>query len=162
MAGDPRTTLRNSKQVPQFAPNFTVYVQSPNVVCLYSEDRKFFLHGELYCALASAIGKGGKSFREIARTLDKNFPSGKVDEALKRLVDRGYILPKSRSSNGTVAAYWASLGLQPACAEKNLHKCRVGIQSSGVQGATELGGPLRELGVRVVKRSPDLTVTLVS
>ena len=50
-----------SKDVPQFAPNFTVYVLPPDVVCLYSEDRKFFLHGELYCALASAIGKGGKS-----------------------------------------------------------------------------------------------------
>ena len=49
-------TLRNSKDVPQFAPNFTVYVLPPDVVCLYSEDRKFFLHGELYCALAAAIG----------------------------------------------------------------------------------------------------------
>jgi ribosomal protein S12 methylthiotransferase accessory factor len=164
MTGEPRmnVALRNSNAVPQFAPNFTVYVQSPNVVCLYSEDRKFFLHGELYCALASAIGKGGMSFREMARELDKNFPSGKVDEALKRLVDRRYVLPKSRSSNGTVAAYWASLGLPPELAEKNLKQCRVGIQSIGVQGATELGGILRELGVRVVKRSPDLTVTLVS
>src|SRR3974390_3213138 len=125
MASKPRNKigLRDSKEVPQFLPNFTVYVQSPNVVCLYSEDRKFFLHGELYCALASAIGNGGKSFREIARKLDKSFPSSKVDEAIKRLVDRGYILPKSRSSNGIVAAYWASLGLSPETADKNLQKC---------------------------------------
>jgi hypothetical protein len=41
-----------SKDVAQFARNFTVYVLPPDVVCLYSEDRKFFLHGELYCALA--------------------------------------------------------------------------------------------------------------
>jgi oxazoline/thiazoline synthase len=164
MTGEPRIygAPRNSNAVPQFAPNFTVYVQSPNVVCLYSEDRKFFLHGELYCALAAAIGKGRKSYREIARELDKNFPSSKVDEALKRLVDRGYILPKSRYSNGTVAAYWASLGLTPEVAEKNLQKCRVRVQSIGVQGAAGLGGALSELGVRVVKRSPDLTVTLVS
>jgi ribosomal protein S12 methylthiotransferase accessory factor len=32
----------------------------------------------------------------------------------------------------------------------------------GVQGTTELGTALSELGVRIVKRSPDLTVTLVS
>ena len=38
-----------SKDVLQFAPNFTAYVLPPDVVCLYSEDRKFFLHGELYC-----------------------------------------------------------------------------------------------------------------
>ena len=34
-------TQQNSKGIPQFAPNFTVYVLPPDVVCLYSEDRKF-------------------------------------------------------------------------------------------------------------------------
>jgi len=42
-------TQQNGKGIPQFAPNFTVYVLPPDVVCLYSEDRKFLLHGELYC-----------------------------------------------------------------------------------------------------------------
>ena len=59
------STQLNSKDVPQFAQNFSVYVLPPDVVCLYSEDRKFFLHGELYCALASAIGAEralGRSF----------------------------------------------------------------------------------------------------
>ena len=164
MTGDHGTsfTQHNSKDVPQFAPNFTVYVLPPDVVCLYSEDRKFFLHGELYCALASAIGEGGKSFRELVRELEQDFPSDKIHEALKRLVDRRYVLPTSRSSAGAAAAYWASLGLPPEIAERNLQKCRVRIQSIDVQGATELGAALSELGVRVVKRSPDLTVTLVS
>ena len=157
-----RLTQFNSKDVPQFAPNFTVYVLPPDVVCLYSEHRKFFLHGELYCALASAIGKGGRSFRDIVRELEQDFPSDKIDEALKRLVDRRYVLPASRSSSGVVAAYWASLGLPPEAAEKNLQKCRVCIQAIDVQGATELADALTGLGVRVVKRSPDLTVTLVS
>ena len=64
MTGDRGTgfTQRDSKDIPQFAPNFTVYVLPPDVVCLYSEDRKFFLHGELYCALASAIGKVEEAF----------------------------------------------------------------------------------------------------
>src|SRR4029077_11199526 len=83
MTGDHRNrfTLHNSKDVPQFAPNFSVYVLPPDVVCLYSEDRKFFLHGELYCALAAAIGKGRKSFRELVRELEKDFPSDKIHEA---------------------------------------------------------------------------------
>ena len=155
-------TQRNGKDVPQFAPNFTVYVLPSDVVCLYSEDRKFLLHGELYCALAAAIAKGGRSFRELVRELEQDFPSDKIHEALKRLVDRRYVLPASRSSNGAVDAYWASLGLLPEAAEKNLQKCRVRIQSIDVQGATELGAALSGLGVRVVKRSPDLTVTLVN
>jgi hypothetical protein len=72
MTGDHRNNRiaqHVGKDVAQFAPNFTVYVLPPAVVCLYSEDRKFFLHGELYCALAAAIGEGGKSFRELAREL---------------------------------------------------------------------------------------------
>ena len=51
-------TLHDVGEVPQFAPNFTVYLLPPDVVCLYSEHRKFFLHGELYCALASEIADG--------------------------------------------------------------------------------------------------------
>ena len=155
-------TRQASKDVPQFAPNFTVYLLPPDVVCLYSEDRKFFLHGELYCALASAIAEGGRSFRELVRELEQTFPSDRIEEALKRLVERRYVVPASRSSAGAVAGYWASLGLPPGTAEKNLGNCRVRIQSIDVQGATELGAALSALGVRVVKRSPDLTVTLVS
>jgi len=164
MTGDQGSnfTPYTSKDVPRFAPNFTVYVLPPDVVCLYSEDRKFFLHGELYCALASAIGEGGKSFRELLRELEPHFPSDKIQEALKRLVDRRYVLVASRSPVGTLAAYWASLGLSPEIAERNLQKWRVRIRSIDVQGAAKLGVALSELGVRIVTRSPELTVALVS
>jgi oxazoline/thiazoline synthase len=155
------TNLARHNNVPQFAPNFTVYALPPDVVCLYSEDRKFFLHGELYCALASAIGKGGKSFQQLVGDLEQDFPSDKIEEALKRLVDRRYVITASASSDGVVAAYWSTLGLLPDSAEKNLQKCRVRIQSIDVDGETQLGDALTKLGVRVVKRSPDLTVTLV-
>src|SRR5271157_122482 len=110
MTGDPRNSFPLHATL-QFAPNFTVYVLPPDVVCLYSEDRKFLLHGELYCALAAAIAKGGRSFRELVRELEQKFPSDKIHEALKRLVDRRYVLSASRSSNGPAAAFWASLGL---------------------------------------------------
>src|ERR1700747_1178418 len=155
-------TQQNSKGIPQFAPNFTVYVLPPDVVCLYSEDRKFLLHGQLYCALASAIAKGGKSFRDLVAELEPDFPSDKIHEALTRLLDRRYVIPTSRCSNSAAAAYWASLGLSPETAERNLRKCRVRLQSINVEGVPELGAALSELGVRVVKRSPGLTVTLVN
>jgi ribosomal protein S12 methylthiotransferase accessory factor len=148
--------------VPRFAPNFTVYVLPSDVVCLYSEDRKFFLHGKLYCALASAIGKGGKSVREHIRSLAPDFPPDKIHEALKRLADRRHIVFESRSSLGEVAAYWASLGLPLGTARKNLRKCRVRIRSIDVHGAAELGAALKGLSVRVVKGPADLTITLVS
>ena len=157
-----RSTRQTSNDALQFAPNFTAYVLPPDVVCLYSEDRKFFLHGELYCALASAIGKSGKSFANLVGALGQNFPPDKIEEAVKRLVERRYVVPASRFSVGAVAGYWASLGLPPDIAEKNLENCRVQIQSIDVQGATELSAALRELGVRVGKSSPDLTVTLVN
>src|SRR3954462_15838451 len=107
MTGDRINFARNaSKHVPQFAPNFTVYVLPPDVVCLYSEDRKFFLHGELYCAIARSIGKGGKSFRQLARALEQNFPSDKIEEAFKRLIERRDIVPAAQASTTAVTGYW--------------------------------------------------------
>jgi oxazoline/thiazoline synthase len=153
---------RAGKDVAQFAPNFTVYVMPPDVVCLYSEDRKFFLHGELYCALASAIGKGGKSLQQLVRELEKRFPSDNIQEALKRLIERRYIVEASPSSTSPVAGYWASLGLPPGTAEKNLGNCRVRVESIDVEGAAEFAAALSEFGVRVTKRGADLTVTLVN
>jgi oxazoline/thiazoline synthase len=150
-----------SKDVPQFSPNFSVYVLPPDAVCLYSEDRKFFLHGELYCALATAIG-AGKSIAQIERDLQKTFPADKIQEALGRLVQRDYIMPKLRSSAAINAAYWTSLGLPSDVAEKNLKQCRVRIQALDVRGAKELGAALTKLGVRVVKGRADLTIVLVS
>jgi len=164
MKDDPANRLLQhaSKIVPRFAPNFTVYVMPPDAVCLYSEDRKFFLHGQLYCALAAAIGEGKKSYRQLVRELERSFPTDKVHEALKRLSDRRYIVPASRASAGLAAAYWASIGLSPETAHKNLQNCRVRIQAIDVDGAQELGAALRGLGARVVKGAADLTVVLVN
>src|ERR1700719_1164996 len=97
----------NSKDVPRFAPNFTVYVLPPNAVCLYSEDRKFFLHGELYCALAFAIGQRGKNSREIVRELEQKFPSDKVHEAINRLIERRFATTRALALPDTAGAYWA-------------------------------------------------------
>lgn len=164
MTVDRATGVPNGKDVPQFAPNFTVYVLPPDVVCLYSEDRKFVLHGALYCAIASAIGTGGKngkSFQQIVRRLERDFPSDKIEEAFKRLLDRRYIVRKSPASSGIAAAYWASLGLSPEVAAKNLQNCTVRIEAIDVDGAAELRDALAEFGVRIVKRPADLTATLV-
>ena len=152
----------NGKDVLQFAPNFSVYVLPPDVVCLYSEDRKFFLHGELYCAVADVIG-GGKSFAQIARDLGKKYPAESINEALKRLSDRGYIaVRKTRTGTSIAASYWASLGLPPATVEENLQKCRVRLQSIDVKGTSELATALKKLGVRVVSGKADLTVAVVN
>jgi bacteriocin biosynthesis cyclodehydratase domain-containing protein len=159
MRGNRRIAPRHSKDVLRFAPNFSVYVLPPDTVCLYSEDRKFFLHGELYCALAAAIGQSGSSVSALVRELAQKFPSDKIDEAIKRLLDRRFVLSKARSD--TAAAYWASVGLSPEAAEKNLENCRLRIESLGVQGARELATALREFGVRLVQRSAELTVVLV-
>jgi ribosomal protein S12 methylthiotransferase accessory factor len=157
-----KTASKRGNDALRFAPNFTVYVLPPDAVCLYSEDRKFFLHGELYCALASAIGKGGKSVQALVRELSRNFPPNKIEEAIKRLLDRRYVTAAAPTTDGTVAGYWASLGLPPEIAEDNLARCRVRIEAFDVKGAKELTKALREFGVRIVDRSADLTITLVN
>src|SRR5579859_6351243 len=95
----------------RFAPNFSVYVLPPDAVCLYSEDRKLFLHGALYCALADRIGSG-EPRGEIVRALAAKFPPAEIDEAFKRLESRRLVVPAG-AAEGTAAAYWATLGLRP-------------------------------------------------
>jgi ribosomal protein S12 methylthiotransferase accessory factor len=154
-------TQFDKKDMFQFAPNFSVYLLPGEVVCLYSEHRKFFLHGKLYSELATALA-GGKSLAQIVREVSQEFPIDKIVEAINRLVERRYIVRKTRSSADTVAAYWANLGVASNVAEQNLRKCRVRIQSINVKGAKELVIALRKLGAHVVKGTADLTVTLVN
>ena len=149
------------EEVVQFAPNFSVYLVPPSTVCLYSEDRKFFLRGALYCALAPAIA-AGKSVLELVNELEREFPADKVDEALQRLSERGFIVSKARATSGVTAAFWASLGLSPQTARNKLEKLPVRIQSLEVDGGDELSAALTRLGVVVTKRSAPLTVVLVN
>jgi bacteriocin biosynthesis cyclodehydratase domain-containing protein len=145
----------------QFAPNFSVYVLPNDVVCLYSDHRKFFLHGQLYSALAITITTG-KRFGRIIRELSGKFPPDRIGEAVSRLIERRYLVRKTSSSANVAAAYWANLGLAPDVAEQNLRRCRVRILAINVKGAKELAAALRKLGVRVVKGAAELTVTLVN
>ena len=133
------------KSTLQFAPNFTAYVMPPDVVCIYSEDRKFFLHGELYCALSSAIGKGGKSARDLVAQLGKSFPADKVEEALNRMVERRYVVNGGKPADDTLAGYWASIGLPAGEAERNLAMHKVRVEAIDVKGAAELTAALGKL-----------------
>jgi len=157
-----RATRRTARDILQFAPNFTVYILPPESICLYSEHRKFFLHGTLYCAIAAGVGKSGKSRAALVRELTRNFPPDKIEEALKRLTERRYLVEASATTTGPVAGFWASLGLPPEVAKKNLDACRVRIEAFDVSGAKELTAALKNLGVRIVDRAPDLTVTLAN
>ncbi|MCW2078200.1 UNVERIFIED_ORG: ribosomal protein S12 methylthiotransferase accessory factor [Bradyrhizobium japonicum] len=158
-----RVPRQTRKDLLRFAPNFTAYLLPPDAVCLYSEDRKFFLHGELYCALATAIGEHGNARPAIIRQLSKRFPADKIEEAIKRLLDRRYVVARvSPAFDEAVGGFWASLGLSPEVAEQNLRSCAVQIESIDVKGARELTAALSRLGVQIAKRSPKLTITLVN
>ncbi|MCK1396411.1 TOMM precursor leader peptide-binding protein [Bradyrhizobium sp. 1] len=159
----PRVARQTRKDLLRFAPNFTAYVLPPDAVCLYSEDRKFFLHGELYCALATALGKHGNARPDIIRQLSKRFPTDKIEEAIKRLLDRRYVVARtSPAFDEAVGGFWASLGLSPEVAEQNLRSCAIQVESIDVKGARELTAALSKLGVQIAKRSPKLTITLVN
>jgi oxazoline/thiazoline synthase len=157
-----RAPRQVAKEVVQFAPSFTVHVLPPSSICLYAEHRKFFLHGELYVAIAEAIGRNGKDTQVLIRELSRKFPIDQIQEALKRLYDRQYITIASPTTTGILAAFWSSLGLPPELAENALENYRVRVEAIDVNGAKELTAALTNLGVRVVTHSPDLTVTLVN
>ena len=150
---------RQSSGEIRFSPNFSVYVLPPDGVCLYSENRKIFLRGELYCAVASRIGAGQRP-EAIVNALSGEFPADKVDEAIRRLRDRGYVVSAALIED-KAAGYWASLGLPNETAAENLRNTSVRIGSLGATGESELGAALRNFGVRVLDDSADLTVVVV-
>jgi oxazoline/thiazoline synthase len=143
----------------RFSPNFSVYILPPDGVCLYSENRKIFLRGELYCAVASRIGAGAHP-DAIAKALSGEFPPDKIDEALERLLDRRLVVPVDLIDD-TAAGYWASLGLPDEIAVENLSNISVRIETMGAAGPRELDAALRKFGVRLVDHPADLTVVLV-
>src|SRR4029077_12741928 len=112
----PRVSERQGSGEVRFSPNFSVYVLPPDVVCLYSENRKVFLRGELYCALSSRIGAGERR-EAIVSALSSEFPA--IDEAIKRLLDRRYAV-LANPMDDMATAYWASLGLAAETAAENL------------------------------------------
>lgn len=143
----------------RFSPNYSVYLLPPDVVCLYSENRKFFLRGALYCALAERIG-AGESRAAILDALSGDFPAARIEEAFARLIDRGFVLPAPVAED-SAAAYWASLGLRPQAAAENLRNTTVRIEALGVNGRAEFAEALRDMGVRVADDAGDLTAVLV-
>jgi len=144
----------------RFAPNFSVFVLPPDTVCLYSEGKKFFLHGALYCALASAIGDGN-GLGEVIGALAADFPAREIEAAVRRLFDQQLIV-RAAAPSDAAAAYWESLGLLPDNVAENLQEVSVQIQSLGGAGTRELQAALAKLGVRLVDRDAKLTVVLVS
>jgi len=158
---EPNLVGHDRKDVPRFAPNFSIYLLPSDVVCLYSEDRKFFLHGALYCALANEIGRKKKDFGTLVRELGRTFPSDKVLEAINRLIERGFVITKASALAGPVAGYWMSLGLPLETATKNFHDCPVGIQSLDGRNEKKLAAALSNFGARIAKRSPRLTIASV-
>ncbi len=143
----------------RFSPHFSVYVLPPDGVCLYSENRKIFLRGELYCAVASRIGEGARP-EAIVDALSREFPPGKIDEAITRLLDRRFVVPADLIDE-TMAGYWASFGLADETAAENLGNITVQIELMGAAGGKDLHAALRKFGVRVVDHPADLTVVLV-
>jgi oxazoline/thiazoline synthase len=159
-SGSPRSAGQRGGEELRFAPNFSAYVLPPDGVCLYAENRKVFLAGELYCALASRIGAGAHR-DAVVDALSGEFPAEAINEAIQRLRDRRLVTSVA-PINGAAAGYWASLGLAAETAAENLDKIGVQIEANGAAGESELCETLRKFGVRVVDQAPDLAVVLVN
>ena len=109
-------------------------------------------------------GRAEETFRELVRELGREV-SARQDRGSAQAAARPPLRrpASAHASLGTVAAYWASLGLSPRERGETISRnAACAFNRSTCRAQRELGAALRELGVRVVKRSADLTVTLVS
>jgi bacteriocin biosynthesis cyclodehydratase domain-containing protein len=158
-SGPPQSAGQRDAGELRFAPNFSVYVLPPDRVCLYAENRKVFLAGELYCALAARIGAGERRDAVVA-ALSREFPIDAINEAITRLRDRRLAISVD-PVNAAAAGYWASLGLAAETAAENLSKISVQIEAKSASGHAELHDALRKFGVRVVDHAADLAIVAV-
>ncbi len=101
-----------------------------------------------------------RSPEAVVKALSGEFPADKIDEAIRRLLDRRYAVHEGLIDD-TAAGYWTSLGLAEETAAQNLANTSVRIEAMGAAGETELAAALRKFGVRVVDHPADLTVVLV-
>src|SRR4051794_1702666 len=144
MAGDPRMTAdrgsvavrRDGREIPRFAPNFSVYVLPPNIVCLYSEHHKFFLEGDLYAALAPLIA-AGQSLRSIFDALEPTFSAEAVTGALKRLIERRFVLLTDAAAGSTAGAFLGRLRPPPRGAGGELRERPGGGPAGGASRAPQ-------------------------
>ena len=138
----------------RFSPNFSVYVLPPDGVCLYSENRKVFLRGELYCAVASRIGEGAHP-EAIVEALSGEFPADKIDEAITRLLDRGFAVaasPDRRYGSGLLG----QPGSQPTKPPRKTSRtpaCRLNQWERPARGAGRRFAQIRRSGRRSLRAS---------
>jgi ribosomal protein S12 methylthiotransferase accessory factor len=110
--------------------------------------------------VAPAIA-AGQSVQELVRELGQYFPQIKSTKRFSGCATFALWFQISivRGHHGRVLGEPRA---SPETAERNLKNVRVRIHSVDVQGVEKLSAALHEVGVRLTKRSADLTVTLVN
>jgi ribosomal protein S12 methylthiotransferase accessory factor len=147
--------------VPAIAPHLSV-AQLPNyLVCIYSEGRKTFLRGRIFSSILSRID-GKTSASEVRDTLLREYPAAQIDNAIRLLEKRGFIIPTALCTPVFASALWAGIGLSAVSVWPKLENCRVRVENFGVAGADALSKALRAISVpEADDENPDLLIAVV-
>jgi len=97
------------KEVLQFAPNFTAYVLPPDIVASILKTANSFFTANSIARSPPRSDRAERITQRWLRELSPQFPSDKIEEAVKRLSNDA--TSSSQHPRRPVAGYWASLGL---------------------------------------------------
>jgi bacteriocin biosynthesis cyclodehydratase domain-containing protein len=133
---------------PAFRPAFRVEIVDDEGVFLLSERENFLLNGALHALVAPLID-GQNTVDDIVDRLAGAAEPAAVYHVLGELERRGYIAQADPTIPSGRAAFWDSLALDPAVAERRLHATTVSIVGFGAAPVEPFAAVLADLDVPV-------------
>jgi ribosomal protein S12 methylthiotransferase accessory factor len=121
-------------------------------VFVLGEREHYLLTGDLYTQLCPLID-GRRTVWELVAALAGTLSPPEVLYGVQRLLDGGYLTEAAPTMPPVPAAFWHSLGVEPADAARNLAQRPVTVETVGDLEPTPLIAALQSTGVSVQERA---------
>jgi ribosomal protein S12 methylthiotransferase accessory factor len=122
-------------------------------VFVIGEREHYLLAGDLYTQLCPLID-GRRTVRELVAALAGTLSPPEVLYGVHRLLEGGYLAEVAPTVSPASAAFWHSLGVEPAVAAHNLARCPVTVETFGDLEPAPLIEALQSMGVSVQEQAP--------
>jgi ribosomal protein S12 methylthiotransferase accessory factor len=117
-------------RMPTFKKHYDVAILDTRGVLLRSDREEFVIHGSLYARVARCM-TGECTTDEITARLRPEFQPAEVFHALEQLEEAGCLTEAGSVMPDSVAAFWDSLGVDPAIATRRLADLPITVHSVG-------------------------------
>jgi oxazoline/thiazoline synthase len=135
-------------QVYQFKPHLRLVPLDRRGVFLIGEREHYLLSGDIYVQLCPLID-GQRTIGDLIAALEGKLAAPEIIYGVNLLVRNGYLKEVDPSSSSQQAAFWQSVGRDPAIATRNLVNCPVTVETLGELDRAAFIKALKGAGVRI-------------